>query len=60
VGETCSTNEEKRTAYRLSVENARTKETNGKKYVGGLITLRWILWSYDGIIWTGLIWLRIE
>jgi hypothetical protein len=27
--------------------------------VGGRIILRWILEKYDGVVWTGLIWLRI-
>jgi hypothetical protein len=31
--------------------------TNG---VSGRIILRWILERYDGVVWTGLIWLRIE
>jgi hypothetical protein len=28
--------------------------------IGGRITLKWILAKYDGVVWTGLIWLRIE
>jgi hypothetical protein len=27
--------------------------------VGGRIILRWILERKDGVVWTGLIWLRI-
>jgi hypothetical protein len=27
--------------------------------VGGWIILGWILWRRDGVMWTGLIWLRI-
>jgi hypothetical protein len=28
--------------------------------VGGWIILKWILERYDGVVWTGLIWFRIE
>jgi hypothetical protein len=28
--------------------------------VGGKIMLKWILGKYDGVVWTGFIWLRIE
>jgi hypothetical protein len=27
--------------------------------VNGWIILKWILERYDGVVWTGLIWLRI-
>jgi hypothetical protein len=28
--------------------------------VGGWIILKWSLESYDGVVWTGMIWLRRE
>jgi uncharacterized membrane protein len=41
---------EKSNAYRLLV---------GKPEVGGWIILGWILERLDGVMWTGLVWLRI-
>jgi hypothetical protein len=29
------------------------------KIVGGRIILKWIIESYDGMLWAGFIWLRI-
>jgi hypothetical protein len=39
----------------------RQKERDQKEeqYVGGWIILRWILEIQDGVVWTGLVWLRI-
>jgi hypothetical protein len=40
---------------------ARMRETTREvnMYVGGWITLRWILERSDGVVWTGLVWLGI-
>jgi hypothetical protein len=46
MGGPCSTNGEKRNAYRLFV---------GKPE--GI--LGWILERWNGVVWTGLVWLRI-
>jgi hypothetical protein len=41
--------------------NGREKEHVGKSKVdvGGWIILVWILESWDEVMWTGLVWLRI-
>jgi hypothetical protein len=39
--------------------NARRKETTRKTDAGGNIILKWMLEREDGVVWTGLIWLRI-
>jgi hypothetical protein len=44
---------EKRNAYRLLVG-----KPEGKRPLGRL--LGWILERWDGVMWTGLVWLRIE
>jgi hypothetical protein len=50
----CSTNGEKRNAYRLLVGNPEGKRPPEGQDVGG-----WILERWDGVMWTGLFWLRI-
>jgi hypothetical protein len=35
------------------------KRSLGRPTEGGLIILGWILEKWDGVMWTGLIWLRI-
>jgi hypothetical protein len=35
------------------------KRPLGRHDVGGRIILEWILERKDGVVWTGLIWLRI-
>jgi hypothetical protein len=47
---------EKRNAYRILVGKPEGKEDLN---VSGRIILRWILEMQDGVVWTGLIWLRI-
>jgi hypothetical protein len=51
MGRECSTNEEKRNALRILVGKPQGKR--------GWIILSWILESYDGEVWTGLVCLRI-
>jgi hypothetical protein len=45
---------EKRNAYRLLVGNPE-----GKRPLGRPVILGWILERWDGVMWTGLAWLRI-
>jgi hypothetical protein len=58
VGGPCSSNWEKRNAYRLLV-GRREGDHWEDQDVGGWIVLGWILWRWDGVMWTGLVWLRI-
>jgi hypothetical protein len=50
---------EKRNAYRLLVGKPEGKSHYEDKDVDGLIILGWILERWDGVMWTGLVWLRI-
>jgi hypothetical protein len=43
---------EKRNTYRLLIGKPEGKRPLGRP--------RWILKSWDGVVWTGLIWLRIQ
>jgi hypothetical protein len=49
----------KRNAYRLLVGKPEGKRPLGRPSVGGWIILGWILERCDGVMWTGLVWLRI-
>jgi hypothetical protein len=56
MGGPCSTNGEKRNAFRLLVGKPEGKIPLGRP------RRRWvdnILERWDGVIWTGLVWLRI-
>jgi hypothetical protein len=53
MGRACSTNEEKRNAYRILVGEPEGKRLLGRqrrRWVG-----KWILERWDGVIWTGFI-----
>jgi hypothetical protein len=54
--EACCTNGEKSDAYRLLVGRLAGTRPLGR---GGRIILIWILERLDGVVWTGLVWLRI-
>jgi hypothetical protein len=54
MGGTCSKNREKRNAYRLLEGKAEEDQD-----VGGWVILRWNLERLVGVMWTGLVWLRI-
>jgi hypothetical protein len=47
----------KRNAYKTFVEKPKGKGEDLD--IGGRIMLKWILERSDGVVWTGLIWLRI-
>jgi hypothetical protein len=59
MGMVCSTNGEKRNAYRILEGNPEGKSHWEDQDVGGWTILKWILERLDGIVWTGSIWLRI-
>jgi hypothetical protein len=40
-------------------ESQKERDHYEDQNIGGWIILRWILEIYDGVVWTGLIWLRI-
>jgi hypothetical protein len=51
---------EKRNAYRLLVGKPEGKRVLGRprrRWLDNI--LRWILERWDGVMWTGLVWLRI-
>jgi hypothetical protein len=52
-------NGEKRNAYRLLVGKPGGKKPLGRPRRSGRIILGWILERWDGVMWTGLFWLRI-
>jgi hypothetical protein len=60
----CSTNGEKRNAYRLMVGKPEGKRPLGRprrRWVDNTrCVLGWILERWDGVMCTGLVWLRIE
>jgi hypothetical protein len=50
---------EKKNAYRLLVGKPEVKRPLGRPRLCGWIILGWILERCDGMMWTGLVWLRI-
>jgi hypothetical protein len=59
MGKPCSTNGEKRNAYRLLVGKPEGKRPLGRPRSRWVDILGWILERWDGVMWTGLVWLRI-
>jgi hypothetical protein len=60
MGKACSTNGENGNAYRILLGKPEKKRDHWQeKEVGGWATLKWILEKYDGMVWNGLIRLRI-
>jgi hypothetical protein len=55
----CSTNGEKRNAYRILVRNSKKRDHWEDHDVGGWTILKWTLERQDGMVWIGLIWIRI-
>jgi hypothetical protein len=60
MGGIYSTNGEKRKAYRLLVGKPERKRLLGRPKRKWWIILRGILEKWDGVVRTGLVWLRIE
>jgi hypothetical protein len=56
----CSTNGKKRNACRIFVGKPEGKKSLARPNVCGWTILRLILEREDGMVWIGLIWLRIE
>jgi hypothetical protein len=50
---------EKRNAHRLIEGGQRERDHQENQDVGGWIIFRSVLERWDGVLWTGLIWLRI-
>jgi hypothetical protein len=50
---------EPRNACRILVRKPKGKSYYEDQDVGGWTILKWILERYDGMVWTGSIWLRI-
>jgi hypothetical protein len=59
VGRVFSTNEAKRDTYRLLVGKLEGKRPIGRSRRRWVIILSWIFERQDGMVWTGLVWLRI-
>jgi hypothetical protein len=59
MGGPCSTNGEKRNAYRLLVGKPEGKRPLGRPRRRWWIILGWILGRWDGVRLTGLVWLKI-
>jgi hypothetical protein len=52
--------EEKRNAYRILVGKPEGKDHWEDQDVDGWTLLKWILERSDGMVWIGMMWLRIE
>jgi hypothetical protein len=50
---------EKRNVYRLLMGIPEGKRPLGRPRRRWVIILEWILERWDGVMWTGLVWLRI-
>jgi hypothetical protein len=60
MGRACSTNGEKRNAYRILVGKPEGKRPLGRPRRRSWTTLKWMLERWDGMVWTCSIWLRVE
>jgi hypothetical protein len=59
MGGPCSTNGEKRNAYRLLVGEPQGKRPLGRPSHRWVDNIRMDLGGWDGVMWAGLVWLRI-
>jgi hypothetical protein len=59
MGRACSTNEDKRNAYRVLVGTPEGKRTLGRPRYKWADNIKMDLRKYDGVVWTELIWLSI-
>jgi hypothetical protein len=60
MGGVCSTNCGEGTHIGCWWESQRERDRWEDQDVGGLIILGWRFERWDGMMWTGLVWLRIE
>jgi hypothetical protein len=51
---------EKRNAYRLLVGKPERKRPTGRPRCRWVNNLSWIMERWNGVVWTGLVWVRIE
>jgi hypothetical protein len=59
MGRACRTNGEKRNAHSLLMGKSEGKRPLGRPKRGGFVIFRWIFEKQFGVLWTGLIWLKI-
>jgi hypothetical protein len=59
MGGVCSTNGEKRNAYRILMGKPEGMRPLGRPRRRWEDNIKMDLGRYDGVVWTGLIWLRI-
>jgi hypothetical protein len=60
MGRACGTHRDKWNAYRILLGSQKERDHQEDLDIGGRIILRLILEREDGVVWTGLIWLRLE
>jgi hypothetical protein len=59
MGESCSTNGEKRNAYTLLVGKPEGRRPLGRPRHRWVDNIRMDLGEWDGVMWTRFVWLRI-
>jgi hypothetical protein len=59
MGRACSTNGEKRNAYKLLVRMPEGRRPLGRRRRRWLDNIKMDLVKVDGVMWTALVWLRI-
>jgi hypothetical protein len=59
MGGACSTNGKKRNVHRLLMRKLEGKIPLGRPRRRWVDSIRMILERWDGVMWTGLVWLRI-
>jgi hypothetical protein len=59
VGAACSTNGDKKNVYRILVGKLEGKRPLGRLRRGWVDNIKTDLRDIDGVVWIGLIWLRI-
>jgi hypothetical protein len=59
MGKACDTNGEKRNAYKILVGKPEGKRPLGRRRHKWVNNIKRFLERYNGMVWIGLIWLRI-